>query len=146
VPELDLLLETLPAAAALPALPILTDAEQARTLLERSIRAGGPAYQDIRMRSCAPNVVRYKPGSRCTILYGLEYPDGGAAQRNSPDLVVAKTYRGDKGCNAYEGMRALWEALNLLSLVLNCWTKIKPVRLTNTMVMLERHLSASAMS
>ena len=41
---------------------------------------------------------------------------------------------------------ALWEALNLLALVLNCWTKIKPVRLNNTMLMLERHLHASGMS
>ena len=35
---------------------------------------------------------------------------------------------------------ALWEALDLLTLVLTCWTKIKPVRLGNTMAMLERHL------
>jgi hypothetical protein len=40
---------------------------------------------------------------------------------------------------------ALWEALNLLALVLNCWTKIKPVRLNNTMLMLERHLSVNGM-
>jgi len=35
---------------------------------------------------------------------------------------------------------ALWEALDLLDLVLNCWTKIKPVRVQNTLAMLERHL------
>ncbi len=110
VPELGLLLETLPSEAALPALPILTDPEQSRTLLERSIRAGSPAYRDISIQSCAPNVVRYKPGSRCTVLYRLEYADEGAARRNWPDLVVAKTYKGDKGRNAYEGMRALWNS------------------------------------
>src|SRR5262249_53391534 len=33
-----------------------------------------------------------------------------------------------------------WETLDLLTLVLTCWTKIKPVRLGNTMAMLERQL------
>lgn len=37
---------------------------------------------------------------------------------------------------------ALWETLDLLALVLNCWTKIKPVRLANTLAMLEQHLRA----
>jgi aminoglycoside phosphotransferase (APT) family kinase protein len=37
---------------------------------------------------------------------------------------------------------ALWETLDLLDLVLTCWTKIKPVRLSNTLAMLERHLRA----
>ncbi|MEO7910599.1 MAG: hypothetical protein ABIV47_13195, partial [Roseiflexaceae bacterium] len=37
----------------------------------------------------------------------------------------------------------LWQALNLLSLVLTCWTKIKPVRLGNTLAMIERHLSTT---
>ena len=32
-----------------------------------------------------------------------------------------------------------WEALNLLELVLECWVKVKPVRLSNTLLMLERH-------
>jgi aminoglycoside phosphotransferase (APT) family kinase protein len=33
-----------------------------------------------------------------------------------------------------------WEAMQLLELVLECWVKIKPVRLSNTLLMLERHL------
>src|SRR5207248_9088057 len=57
-------------------------------------------------RSCVPRVMRYKPGSRCTILYHLEYPPGPDA--GWPELVVAKTYAGDKGRIAWEGMRALW--------------------------------------
>jgi hypothetical protein len=109
VSELDLLLEMQPAEGALPALPILTDAEQARAILERGIRDSGPAYQDFRIRSCDPKVVRYKPGSRCTIIYGLEYPDELAA-RAWPDRIVAKTYKSSKGRNAYEGMRALWNS------------------------------------
>jgi aminoglycoside phosphotransferase (APT) family kinase protein len=39
----------------------------------------------------------------------------------------------------------LWEALDLLSLVLTCWTKIKPVRLNNTLLMLDRHIQAHAL-
>ncbi|HEU4418679.1 MAG TPA: phosphotransferase, partial [Planctomycetota bacterium] len=35
-----------------------------------------------------------------------------------------------------------WEALQLLELVLECWVKVKPVRLSNTLLMLERHLQA----
>ncbi|HJZ46480.1 MAG TPA: hypothetical protein VKE41_04915, partial [Roseiflexaceae bacterium] len=37
---------------------------------------------------------------------------------------------------------ALWQALDLLSLVTTCWTKIKPVRLGNTLAMAQRHLRA----
>jgi len=54
-------------------------------------------------------VMRYKPGSRCTILYRLQYaPED--AERGWPDVVVAKTYHGDKGRIAYEGMRGLWDS------------------------------------
>ena len=55
-----------------------------------------------------------KPGSRCTILYQLEYAgetaDQAPAEGDPPHVVVAKTYHGDKGQNAYAGMRALWES------------------------------------
>jgi hypothetical protein len=37
---------------------------------------------------------------------------------------------------------ALWEALDLLTLVLYCWTKVEPERLPDTMLLLERHLEA----
>jgi hypothetical protein len=110
VPELRLLLETQLPEAALPALPILTDPEQARALLERSIRAGAPAYHDLKIQSCAPRVVRYKPGSRCTILYDLTYSVDGAHNPAWPDLVAVKTYKSSKGKNTYAGMRALWDS------------------------------------
>jgi len=58
VPELSVLLEMNPPDAALPALPILTDAERARALLERGIRECSPRYPDIRILACRPNVVR----------------------------------------------------------------------------------------
>jgi aminoglycoside phosphotransferase (APT) family kinase protein len=38
---------------------------------------------------------------------------------------------------------ALWETLDLLTLVLYCWTKIEPERLTANMRLLERHLLIS---
>ena len=38
---------------------------------------------------------------------------------------------------------ALWAALNLLTLVLHCWTKVKPERLDINMLLLERHLQVS---
>jgi hypothetical protein len=109
LPELRLELEPQPQDAGLPALPILTDPERARALLEESIRTGSPAYRDLRIQSCEPKVMRYKPGSRCTILYRLAYSPE-YAHRGWPDIVVAKTYQGEKGKIAYDGMRALWDS------------------------------------
>lgn len=110
IPALRLLLQTEPPDAELPALPILTDPEQARALLEDSIRRDAPTYADITIDACTPRIMRYKPGSRCTILYELAYADRSAGERNWPEIVVAKTYHGDKGRNAYIGMRALWDS------------------------------------
>jgi aminoglycoside phosphotransferase (APT) family kinase protein len=109
VPELRIALETEPPDAALPSLPLLTDAERARAMLESCIRAAAPVYADVRIESCAPRIMRYSPGSRCTVLYRLGYP-ASAASAGWPELVVAKTYKGGKGKHAYEGMRALWDA------------------------------------
>jgi hypothetical protein len=46
--------------------------------------------------------------SHSPIVYHLDYPTNLRTKRHWPDLVVAKTYHGDKGQNAYTGMRALW--------------------------------------
>jgi Ser/Thr protein kinase RdoA (MazF antagonist) len=40
---------------------------------------------------------------------------------------------------------ALWEALDLLTLVLYCWTKLEPERLNSNMLLLERHLRVSGL-
>jgi hypothetical protein len=109
LPAVRLLLEPQPADAGLPALPHLTDPEEARALLENSIRTASPAYRDLRLLAVTPRVMRYNPGSRCTILYRLDYP-AGAADPAWPDIVVAKTYHRDKGRHAYAAMRALWES------------------------------------
>ena len=107
VPRLRLELTSAEPEAKLAALALLTDPEAARALLEEAIRAGTPAYRDMRIISAAPQVMRYSPGSRCTVLYRLELPEGG----NAPDIVVAKTYhRADKGRIAWDGMRRLWQS------------------------------------
>jgi hypothetical protein len=109
LPALGLRLHTQPVNADLPAVSLLTDAEKARELLEQAICMSAPAYGDVRIASCIPRVVRHKPGSRCTVIYTLRYPPE-AAGRGWPELVVAKTYREEKGRNAYAAMRALWDS------------------------------------
>ncbi|HEX6606144.1 MAG TPA: phosphotransferase, partial [Chloroflexia bacterium] len=110
LPGLRLALRTQPPDVDLPILPQLVDPAQARALLEGAIRAGSSRYVDITIESCTPQVMRYKPGSRCTILYHLSYPPELAAGHDWPAFVVAKTYQGKKGQTAYDGMRALWDS------------------------------------
>jgi hypothetical protein len=110
LPDLRLDVQVQPEETVLTMLSSLTDPDQARALLEESIRSGPGAYSDIRIAAATPRVARYKPNSRCTILYRLEYPADLAAEQRGPDLVVAKIYHGAKGQNAYTSMRALWES------------------------------------
>lgn len=110
IPDLNLELWTKQPEAVLSFLNLLTDPEQSRQFLMKSIRAGSPAYRDLQIQACQPKVVRYKPGSRCTIVYHLDYPPGADVEKHWPDLVVAKTYRKEKGLNAYESMTALWNS------------------------------------
>ena len=111
LPDLHLELRTQLPDAELAMMPQLIDPEQARRLLEKSIRSGGSAaHQGMRIQACQPRVARYKPGSRCTILYHLAYQAEVAQEHNWPTVVVAKTYHGDKGQNAYDGMQALWQS------------------------------------
>jgi hypothetical protein len=109
LPELRLELRTQPEDPALPALPLLTDPAEARALLERSIRACSPGYAGLSIAAVTIRHLRYKPGSRATVVYGVEYaPEH--ADKGWPPIVVAKTYSGDKGQNAYDGMAALWRS------------------------------------
>jgi len=95
---------------ALPALVLLTDPERARALLESAIRTGAPRYRDLRILAATPKVMRYSPGSRCTVVYLLRLPRESLAG-GWPDVVVAKTYhRSDKGRRAWDGMQALWQS------------------------------------
>jgi hypothetical protein len=84
----------------LPALPSLVDAEQAAELLQEVLVKAG---HDVVVSGCDPQVVRYKPGSRCTIVYRMRY-----AGTPGPEVLVGKTHQGDKGQVAWEAMRALW--------------------------------------
>ncbi|RPJ24934.1 MAG: hypothetical protein EHM33_16150, partial [Chloroflexi bacterium] len=110
IPALNLELWTKQPEGVLSALELLTDPEQSRQYLMSRIQAASPAYQDLQIQSCRPHIARYKPGSRCTIVYHLDYPPEANVHQRWPDLVVAKTYRKEKGQNAYETMRALWDS------------------------------------
>jgi len=112
IPDLNLELWTKKPEAVLSSLDMLVDPEQSREYLMTSIRAGSPTYQVLQIQASHPKIVRYKPGSRCTIVYHLDYPKGPGADVHQrwPELVVAKTYRKEKGQNAYETMRALWNS------------------------------------
>ncbi|WP_043499684.1 hypothetical protein [Georgenia sp. SUBG003] len=103
LPDLRLHLAVEEADPGLPALAGLADPEASARLIERMLREGG--YPQARVASSTPHVVRYKPGSRCTIVYDVAYDPP------SPELpcpVVAKTHQGDKGSVAHEAMTALW--------------------------------------
>jgi aminoglycoside phosphotransferase (APT) family kinase protein len=110
VPELRMEFQMAPPGKTLADVPLLTDPQAARALLEQSLRTTGPGYQDLHLEGCTPEVLRAK-GNRSTIRYHLEYPAdlaGLAASHGWPEQAIAKTYRGKKGQIAYEGMRALW--------------------------------------
>jgi hypothetical protein len=110
LPDLGLELEIEPPETELAAMPRLTDPAEARALLEQGIRTTSPDYADLRIATCTPEVLSYKPGSRCTLRYHLTYPPE-LAGRGWPANVIAKTYRKDsKGRNAYDGMLALWRS------------------------------------
>lgn len=111
LPGLRLDLEAQLHDPALPALSILTDMGEARDLIGRSLRARSGAYSGVEIKAVSIKSMRYKPGSRASIVYQVEYPadteDKGARW---PHIVVAKTYSGSKGEHAYRGMQALWES------------------------------------
>jgi hypothetical protein len=105
LPDLRLRLHRETADNALPALPALVDPDTAARVLADVLRGAG--YGDVSIVDCRPDVVRYKPGSRCTVVVRLTYDDS-ATNRQPPPLVVMKTHQGDKGRTAWEAMTALW--------------------------------------
>ena len=108
IPDLNLKLKTQESETVLGSLAFLTDPEESRHFLMRNIQAGSSKYHDMEIQASNPKVVRYKPGSRCTVLYNLEYSQNMRPDRPLPELVVAKIYRGVKGKNAFDSMMALW--------------------------------------
>lgn len=111
LPDLRLVLQSQSQETELAALPQLLDPQQSRCLLQESMRVGSaaPTYGELQIAASTPKVMRYKPGNRCTVLYQLDY-EAQAAEQRWPTVVVAKTYNGDKGQNAFEAMQALWHS------------------------------------
>ena len=103
--RLELRVETID--PALPALQDIIDPVAARDLLQQVIVEAG--YAEAAVTTCRPHVVRYKPGSRCTVVVEVDY-DHANGNRPGPDPIVIKTHQGDKGQTAWEAMTALWQS------------------------------------
>ncbi|MGA8044895.1 MAG: hypothetical protein WCA30_01390 [Dermatophilaceae bacterium] len=103
LPDLRVHLATEEADPGLPSLGDLTDPEASARLIEDMLRGGG--HPEARVRSATPDIARYKPGSRCTIVYDMTYESD---TPGLPDPVIAKTHQGDKGAFAHQAMTALW--------------------------------------
>lgn len=103
LPDLRLELRVQEHDEALPSLPMLVEPEAAAALLQPMLREAG--YATATITACEPVVVRYKPGSRCTVVVHLRYADDGPG----PTPVVLKTHQGDKGEAAWAAMNALWD-------------------------------------
>lgn len=107
LPDVRLLLSSEEADPALPALQDIVDPAAAADLLQGVLDQAG--YGTAVVTSCRPEVVRYKPGSRCTVVVGVNYGDADGA-RPGPDPIVIKTHQGDKGQTAWAAMTALWQS------------------------------------
>ena len=92
---------------ALPALEDISDPEATAQLLQEILQQRG--YRDAVIASCRPEVVRYKPGSRCTVVVTVTYRNSNG-HRRPPDPIVIKTHQGDKGQTAWAAMTALWDS------------------------------------
>jgi len=111
LPELNLTLEVEPPEKELPGLDQLTDADQSRVLIEGVLREGRRLDADRAITSCTPQILSYKPGSRCIIRYDLEYSPSWDPSLGAHQVIIGKVYRkGSKAENAYEGMLRLWRS------------------------------------
>ena len=111
LPEFNLALEIEPPEKELPGLAQFTDPEQSRLLMEKVLREDGRLAADQTITACMPRILSYKPGSRCTIRYELEYTASPEPATRAPQLLIGKVYRkASKAQNAYEGMLTLWHS------------------------------------
>jgi aminoglycoside phosphotransferase (APT) family kinase protein len=76
-------------------------------------------------------------------------PNDTGLNRAGVDRLVQLESIADRFLAHYEAIRpvsrqrvAVWEALNMLELVVRSWDRVKPMRLNHTIPMLERHLRA----
>jgi hypothetical protein len=112
VPEVNLEFAPQPPDEALGELDPLTDPNQSADLLQGILRRAAPTYESLRFAACRPKILRYKPGSRATVLFDLDY-EASDQGRGWPTRVIAKAYRDQRGAATYEAMRALWESADL---------------------------------
>lgn len=103
LPDLRLELTPEEGDVALPSLGDLVDPLASARLIEGMLHDG--AYPAARVATSAPTVARYKPGSRCTIVYDITY-DPPSSQLPNP--VIAKIHQGEKGIRSHEAMTSLW--------------------------------------
>lgn len=103
LPDLRLELTSEESDVDLPSLGDLVDPAASARLIEDLLRRG--AYPSARVAASRPTVARYKPGSRCTIVYDVAYDPSSATL---PTPVIAKTHQGEKGLQSHEAMTALW--------------------------------------
>ena len=78
-------------------------------MLEEALRGQAPAYEQVSIRSCQPEVLLNKPGKSAILRYKLDYGSEGAGQ-GWHDMVILKLYSDDIGRNTFAGMRAVWNA------------------------------------
>ena len=103
LPDLRLHLAQEETDPGLPSLGDLTDPHASARLIETMLRQGNHPHAHI--TTSTPTIARYKPGSRCTIVYDLIYDPPAPTL---PNPVIAKTHQGDKGAYAHQAMTALW--------------------------------------
>ena len=103
LPDLRLHLAQEETDPGLPSLGDLTDPHASARLIETMLRQGNHPHAHI--TTSTPTIARYKPGSRCTIVYDLTYDPPAPTL---PNPVIAKTHQGDKGAYAHQAMTALW--------------------------------------
>lgn len=92
----------------LPALPVMSDPEQARSLLEQALRSQAAGYEQASLRACTPQVLLNKPGKSAIIRYALAYNGDEGDAHSWRDSVILKLYNDDIGRQAFDGMRAIW--------------------------------------
>ncbi len=109
LPEVGLELRVQSEDECLPALPALLTPHRAAEVVETALRMSG--RRGVQVASCVPHVLRYNPGSRCTVVADITYADGslGTDGRPLPDRLVLKTHGSDKGRQAWEVMNTLWQ-------------------------------------
>jgi Ser/Thr protein kinase RdoA (MazF antagonist) len=98
-----------PGDESLPLVHSLTDPALAADVLQRALGGDSSGYPGFAVHGCDLEVMRYKPGSRCTVRYQLTLPPE-QEERGWPRAVIGKIWHGEKGPNAHRGMVDLWNS------------------------------------